>query len=143
MIESGLELNDFDEAIIIDHLQNEEELNKISADRWTRRWRTKRKNSKRIGIPYNQSLSFLSLCAEKLAKGTRLNIKDKLKIIELHKNDPIIFSIHKLSDILNINRSTISRLVDNKINFRLLKILKDIIFQAKEINPEFMNMKRI
>lgn len=32
IVESGLEQNDFDEIIIIEHLPNEEELNKISTE---------------------------------------------------------------------------------------------------------------
>lgn len=92
---------------------NEEELNKKCAEQ--EGVKLKEKNSKEIERPYNQTLNFLSLCSKKITGGIRLKIEDKIKIIELHKNDPINFSIHKLSDISCINRSTISRWVDNKI----------------------------
>ena len=92
---------------------NEEELNKKCAEQ--EGVKLKEKNSKEIERPYNQTLNILSLYTKKIAGGIRLKIEDKIKIIELHKNDPINFSIYKLSDILCINRSTISRWVDNKI----------------------------
>ena len=65
----------------------------------------------------NISLDFLNKCAIKLSKDKRLNIGEKLKIIELNKNDSIKFSIHKLFNILNISRSTINRWVKIDIQF--------------------------
>ena len=56
----------------------------------------------------------------------RGKFEDKIKIIELHKNAPINFSIHKLSDILSINRPTISRWVNYKLKLQM--ILKIIIY---------------
>lgn len=65
----------------------------------------------------NSNDKFLNMCANKILKGVRLNIQEKLQIIKAHKNNPVIFSIHKLSNILNVERSTISRWLQNETNF--------------------------
>ena len=65
----------------------------------------------------NSNDIFLNICAKKILKGTRLNIHEKLQIINAYKNNPVIYSIHKLSDILNVERSTISKWIKNEPNF--------------------------
>ena len=65
----------------------------------------------------NSNDIFLNICAKKILKGTRLNIQEKLQIINAYKNNPVIYSIHKLSDILNVERSTISKWIKNEPNF--------------------------
>ena len=93
-IESGLEEDDFDEAILLNDLlanlrENSSNINIENNDDEE----PKDGNSNQKNI----SLFFLNKCAIKLSKDKRLNIGEKLKIIELNKNDPIKFSIHKFS----------------------------------------------
>ena len=76
----------------------------------------------------NSNDIFLNICAKKILKGTRLNIQEKLQIINAYKNNPVIYSIHKLSDILNVERSTISRWIKNEPNFLNYENKKKIKF---------------
>ena len=50
----------------------------------------------------NSNDIFLNNCANKILKGNRLNIQEKIQIINTYKNNPIDFSIHKLSNTLNV-----------------------------------------
>ena len=100
IIESGLEEDDFNEAIL---------LNALPANL--------RENSSNINIENNDdeepkdgnsnqkniSLGFLNKCAIKLSKDKRLNIGEKLKIIELNKNDRVIYL---LTNTYNIIKNT-------------------------------------
>ena len=134
-----IEEDDFDEAILLDDLpanlrENSSNINIESNDDEE----PKEGNSNQKNI----SLDFLNECAIKISKDKRLNIGEKLKIIELNKNDPIKFCIHKLSNILNISRSTIRRWIQNDIQFQTIENTKKLIYLAKVQNHVLMSMKK-
>ena len=50
----------------------------------------------------------------------------KKRIINIHNNNPINYSIHKLSDILNVERSTISRWIQNEKKCEIMENSKKL-----------------
>ena len=52
----------------------------------------------------NSNNEFFNKCATKILKGERLNFEEKKEIIKLHKTNPIVYSIHHLSNLLNLER---------------------------------------
>ena len=107
--EAEADLKDIEEAILVDDIQNiypndnklyikEEEENKDLNE-----------ENDQFQFFLKESLSnkeFLSNCANKILKGERLIIEEKLRIINIHKNYKDKYSIHNLSDILGVERST-------------------------------------
>ena len=57
----------------------------------------------------NSNNDFFNKCSAKILKGERLNIEEKKVIINFHKINPTYYSKHHLLNILNIERSIISR----------------------------------
>ena len=57
----------------------------------------------------NSNNDFFNKCSAKILKGERLNIEEKKVIINFHKINPTYYSIHHLSNVLNIERYAISR----------------------------------
>ena len=63
----------------------------------------------------NLNNDFLNKCSAKIPKGERLNIEEKKVIINFHKINPTYYSIHHLSNVLSVERSTISRWIKKEI----------------------------
>ena len=62
-------------------------------------------------------MNFSINAQQKFSKVKDLILKKKKEIIKLHKTNPIVYSIHHLSNLLNLERSTISRWIKKEDEF--------------------------
>ena len=110
--------NEFEEAIFIEDLPDSEEKDFQLNEKENKAVLKEKTITNEINLSNkNSNNEFLNKCATKILKGERLNIEEKKEIIKLHKMNPIFYSIHHLSNLLNLERSTISRWIKKEDEF--------------------------